>query len=182
MRIVIYLLTCAVAALVPFIHRSVAQPAHPVAGRLLSTFQGASLSPMAMTEAEEKFYADFPGATGYFAVDGRPGESVFLRYTETPTRKLHAAETCYRATGFKTSFSDNVTARVPELSDKDLEWSEFTIVDMGRPFRVRQCVVSLSSDRAWADIPAWYWQTTFSSDDSGPWLAITWQLPGTIGP
>ena len=178
MRTFVYLITCAVAGLVPFVHHSSAQPAHPVAGQLLNTFQGASLSPVAMTEGEEKFYADFPGMTGYFAVDGRSGESVFLRYTEAPTRKLHPAENCYRANGYETRFRDNVLASVPELSDEDLKWSEFTIVDKGRPFRVRQCVVSLSSGRAWADIPAWYWQTTFSSDDIGPWLAVTWQLPG----
>ena len=178
MKTFIYLTTCLLAALVPFIHHSSARPADSSTERMLNSFQGAPLSPMAMTESETEFYADFPGKTGYFAVDGRPGESVFLRYTENPTRKLHPAETCFRANGYKTEFSDNVLARVPELSDQDLEWSQFTVVEKGRPFRVRQCIVSLSSGRVWADIPAWYWQTTFSSDDSGPWVAVTWQLPG----
>ena len=130
---------------------------------------------------ERTFYADFPGVTGCFALVGRASESLFLRYTETPTRLLHSADGCYRASGYALEFTDNTLLRIDELAEHPIAWSQFRITETEGRFLIRQCVVSLSADRSYADVPAWYWQTMFSSDDPGPWLAITWKLPDELG-
>jgi hypothetical protein len=177
MKTFLYIGACVLAFMMPFFPADTQPIASSGTLDSISSFRNAPLIPMEMSAAEESFYADFPGATGYFTVDGRPGESVFLRHTEKPTRLLHSAEGCYRASGYELEYIDNIMLTVDEFTDRELIWSQFRIVDGGRSFLIRQCIVSLSTDRQYADVPAWYWQTMFSSGDPGPWLAVTWKLP-----
>lgn len=177
MRTTVFIGTCVLVMLIPFFQADTGTSKRQVAHEFITTFRHSGLSQVEMSLGESKFYSNFPGVTGYFVVDGRPGESVFLRYTEEPTRMLHSAEGCYRASGCDIGFTDNVLLRVEELSDEAVQWSQFRISDRGEAFLVRQCVMSLSSGKVYADVPAWYWQTTFSSEDRGPWLAVTWKLP-----
>lgn len=177
MKTIVYLCTCTMVMLIPFIYAESGSRDLKISYEFITTFQGAELMPVTMGKSESAFYTNFPGVTGYFTLNGRPKENVFLRYTEEPTRMLHSAEGCYRASGFELEFTDNVRLRVEELSDKSVQWSQFRIQEKEEPFLIRQCIVSLSSNLTYSDVPAWYWQTTFSSDDLGPWLAVTWKLP-----
>lgn len=177
MKWVLYLATCMCCALLPLLQADGESPKEVTSYEFIKTFQRAHLQPLDMSVGEREFYSDFPGATGYFALDGRPGENVFLRYTEQTTRKLHAAEGCYRASGYELEYANNVTVLVDELADSPIQWSQFKYSEGNGVFLVRQCIISLNTRTTYADIPAWYWQTTFSSDDPGPWLAVTWKLP-----
>lgn len=176
MKSIVFVITCIIVMLLPLMHGQSEGPRAQATYDFIGSFQGHKLSRVAITGSEFEFYADFPGATGFFTVDGRPGQSVFLRYTDQPTRLLHSAEGCYRASGFEVEFTDNVLLQVEELSDEALQWSQFRINGEEKPFLIRQCILSLSTGQTYADVPAWYWQTTFSSDDNGPWLAVTWKL------
>lgn len=177
MKWFLFLSSCLAAAVLPCFGVSEGQMRRHDSYEFITTFRGNSLLPVAMTDGEAAFYDDFPGATGYFNIDDRPGESVFLRYVEQPTRKLHAAEGCYRASGYQIEYSDNVQVRVEELSEEPLQWSQFSIREGDCLFWVRQVTLSLTTGASYPDVPAWYWQTMFSSRDPGPWLSVTWKLP-----
>ncbi|UCG61365.1 MAG: hypothetical protein JSV52_13750 [Candidatus Zixiibacteriota bacterium] len=177
MKSLVYIGTCLVAFIYPILYPKAETRQVLQDYEFITTFQGSELAPLEMGETEQRFYNGFPGRTGYFRVKGRPGESVFIRYTETPTRMLHSVEGCYRAAGYDVQFTDNVVVSIPELSSEVLHCSQFRIAEDEHPYLVRQCIVSMSSCKQYSDIPAWYWQTMFSSRDNGPWLAVTWKLP-----
>jgi hypothetical protein len=179
MKSLAFAFTCVVVSLIPLFQGGSKGIEKRPTYAFINSFQGAGLHPVPMKKAEKDFYSGFPGQTGYYSIDGRPGESLFLRYTEQPTRMLHSAEGCYKASGFEIEFTDNVVLQVAELGNDPIEWSQFRSVDRQNHFLVRQCVLSLSTGRSYSDIPAWYWQTNFTSDDPGPWLAVTWRLPET---
>ena len=177
MRTALLLAVCLAASLAPLRHADRPAVSRSADFEFPVTFRSAPLEPAEMTRVEVEFYAEFPGCTGFFTLKDRPGESVFLRYAEQPTRRLHPAEGCYRASGYAVEYVDNVLATVEELSDQPLTWGQFRITEAGKAFLVRQCVISKADGRSYADVPGWYWQTMFSSDDLGPWLAVTWVLP-----
>src|SRR3954471_9584540 len=60
-------------------------------------FQGRLLTRVPLADAERRFLGDFPGAVARFT-DGQ--RDLLLRWVTQPTRRLHAADDCYRAWGF----------------------------------------------------------------------------------
>ncbi len=177
MKISIYIITCAIIFIIPIAGTDIKSQHELSSYQFVKTFNGNVLIPVEISKAEREFYQQFPGATGSYTLKEQSGQSVFFRYTEKPTRMLHSAEGCYRASGYKTEFTDNIKVSVTELSSEPLPWSQFRIKEGETPFLIRQCIVSLSADITYSDVPSWYWQTMFSSDDKGPWLAITWRIP-----
>lgn len=178
MRIVVHGVVCLMACCLPLFTNS-----DRVTVRLsthyqpIDYFDGARLKATSMAPKEQEFYRDFPGDVFFFRLEGRSQETVFLRYTESPTRKLHPAETCLRAQGLSVSDKQSVRNIVSELSDKPLTWSRCVVSKERRTTEVLQTVISLSTGKNYSSIPTWYWLTTFSSEDAGPWLAVEWCRP-----
>ncbi len=142
---------------------------------LPGTFFGRELHPVELTEAEERFYAGFPGIVRKYAIGN--GEEVLFRYIERPTRMLHPASECYKAGGAKLTYPGPVDYAVPELSARPLEWSRFEADYGNSRYEVHETVLSLDGDRSYRDIPEWFWKCAAGGEDEGPWLAVTRQLP-----
>ena len=176
MKTFLFVMSCMAIAIIPLIRSEERLTVQAATFKAIETFQGNQLLQYPLSGIENQFYAEFPGTALFHHVAGKKGEAVFLRFIEKPSRKLHAAETCYRANGTKIESTDHITATVPELSDSAIVWSQFRVPSEKQTFLIRQCVISQSTGRSYADVPAWYWQTTFTSTDPGPWLAVTWKL------
>ena len=178
MKLIIHGVICVIACCLPFMAKSGHRAIEATSDyRPIDRFDGAGLVAASMSPQEQEFYKEFPGRVAYFRLDGRPGETVFLRYTESPTRQLHPAETCLRARGLDVTECDKVAKAVAELSDRPLTWSRCVVKEDSRSTEVLQTIVSLPDRRNYSDIPSWYWLTTFSNDDPGPWLAVVWCRP-----
>ena len=177
MRLIVYLLGCLLAGVTPLLQPSSgsSQPAARV--ELPGTFDGCQLVSRAMTAEEERFYRQLPGVAGSFTLVGRPGEQVFLRAVTRPSHRVHTADGCYRARGYDIRHQDNRILAVAELSDQPLRWSCFETTQGERAVIVLQTIVSLTTGHNYPDVPGWYWQASFSSEDPGPWLVVTWVRP-----
>lgn len=157
-----FLALCAAAALSPLAGRSLpeSKPAPPL---WPASYEGASLRPVALSGAEQKFHATFPGSVARFT-DGR--REFIFRWITTGTRKLHSGADCFRGLGY------TVTPAAPELGPHGERWSTFTAVRGAHRLRVRERITSPADGQSWTDVSAWYWSTLLRST-KGPWLAVT---------
>ncbi len=145
-----YIIVCAVAALVPFLSAqsesarnaaAVAFPGWP------TEFEGKTLTPLPLTELEERFNADFPGKIGRFT-DGK--REIVIRWVTEATRKLHPASDCFQGLGY------TVKPLAMHRDEKGSLWSSFAASKGNERLRVYERIHS-DSGETWTDVSAWYW-------------------------
>lgn len=155
------LIACALAAMIPL--------AVPAPSPVMITdfpgwpseFEGRPLRPLPLSEIEQRFAADFPGRIGRFT-DGE--REIVLRWISTPTRKLHPAADCLKASGY------SVTP-LPIDRVAGAAWSAMSARRGDEHLRVREAIVDAAGNR-WTDMSAWYWAAV-RDQTPRPWLAIT---------
>ncbi|MGJ7487188.1 exosortase Q [Variovorax sp. LT2P21] len=128
-----------------------------------STWDGAPLRPLALSEVEHRFAQRFPGAIARMT----DGQGVFvLRHVAAPTRMLHPAADCYRALGYR-------VAQVRLENDEQARlWRCFSATrKRGETLRVCERIVD-AKGRAFTDTSAWYWAAA-AGQSQGPWQAVT---------
>ncbi|MBD9680177.1 exosortase Q [Pseudomonas sp. PDM18] len=126
-------------------------------------FEGRALRPLALSPVEQRFAADFPGQLGRFT-DGQ--RSIVLRQVLRPTRKLHPAEDCFRALGYRieqTQLRQRVGAQGLQRC--------FVVTSEG--LRLQVCdYIEDAAGQSFSDTSAWYW-SALSGQSAGPWQAVT---------
>lgn len=129
--------------------------------------RGRPLTQQPLTALEQRFAERFPGTIARY----RAGEAtVIVRRVTVPTRQLHPAADCFRATGYRIG-----PARA--LADaRNVRWSCF---DAGAGSRVRVCErIADGAGHAWTDVSSWYWSALWAQrDGGGPWWAVTIVTP-----
>lgn len=124
-------------------------------------FEGAALHLVDPTEFEKTFAADFPGDIATFRSAGR---QVILRRATRGTRRLHASETCLRASGYQ----------ITERKINSENWLSYYASNEGQTLHVREQITD--GDKTWNSPSPWFWHATINSK-SGPWLATTVMTP-----
>lgn len=123
-------------------------------------FRDQPLTPLPLSELEQRFANRFPGAVARFT----DGESVLVvRHVERPTRQLHPATDCFRALGYV------IERPRPLMDDRGERWSCFPAARDGMRLRVCERIVD-SEGREWTDASAWFWSAQYGG---GPWRALT---------
>lgn len=130
-------------------------------------FDGRTLRPLALSPVEQRFAEDFPGWLGRFT-DGE--RSIVLRHVLKPTRKLHPAEDCFRALGYRieqTQLRQRVGA----------EGLQRCFVASRDGLRLQVCdYIEDTAGHAFSDTSAWYW-SALAGHTRGPWQAVTLASP-----
>ncbi|MDH1009471.1 exosortase Q [Pseudomonas nicosulfuronedens] len=130
-------------------------------------FEGRTLRPLALSSVEQRFAEDFPGQLGRFT-DGQ--RSIVLRQVLRPTRKLHPAEDCFRALGYRieqTQLRQRVGAQGLQRC--------FVVTREG--MRLQVCdYIEDAAGQSFSDTSAWYW-SALSGRSAGPWLSVTLASP-----
>ncbi|GEM_PF-1662134 len=125
--------------------------------------EGQILTPVPLTEIDQRFPKSFPGETARFKTEQK---SILLRWVKGPTRLLHASATCYQAGGYDVS-------PLPAYQDEQGRlWSQYRVRYGHTDLVVREQVHSVSSGASWPEVTAWYWDALLKRDP-GPWLAVT---------
>jgi len=127
-----------------------------------STWEGAPLQALPLSEREKEFEKDFPGRLGHFS-DGR--KQFVLRWVSSLTRKLHPASDCFRGAGYV------IRPSAIHVDARDRHWGCFHAT-RGEE-RLNVCELLFDDDgRSWPDVSSWYWAAV-TNGGSGPWWAAT---------
>ncbi len=143
---------------------------------------GRDLRPLALSDVERNFAAQFPGVIARMT----DGENLYtLRHVTHPTRKLHPSADCFRGLGYSISrsrleqrnllgASSTLLARcfvAEKDGTKDGTW------DATNGMRVRVCEQIVDArGNAYTDASSWYWSALFGQT-TGPWQAVTVATP-----
>ncbi len=130
-------------------------------------FEGRLLQPLALSPVEQRFAEDFPGQLGRFS-DGQ--RSIVLRQVLRPTRKLHPAEDCFRAIGYRVE----QTQLRKRVGAEGLQRC-FVVTRDGVKLQVCDYIQD-AAGQSFSDTSAWYW-SALSGRSTGPWLAVTLASP-----
>lgn len=127
------------------------------------TFDGRKLKSLPLTKREKAFAAGFPGKTARFT-DGE--QQYILRWVTRPSRKLHPAADCFRASGYRIKY-------LPlHIDEHGATWSSFEASREGKVLCVRERIYDDEVGRSFSDVSSWYWAATFDRTN-GPWWAVT---------
>jgi exosortase/archaeosortase family protein len=129
-------------------------------------WEGTPIWPLAMTAVENRFAKAFPGHITRMT-DGT--RQFVLRAVDSPTRMLHPAADCYRASGWRISH-EGLQVR----ADQRL-WRCFKAIKAGEALSVCERIED-KNGQAFTDTSNWYWQS-MSGASTGPWLAVTLTSP-----
>jgi len=130
-------------------------------------FEGRVLRPLALSPVEQRFAEDFPGQLGRFT-DGQ--RSIVLRQVLRPTRKLHPAEDCFRALGYRIE-----QTQLRQRSGAQGLQRCFVVTRKG--VRLQVCdYIEDAAGQSFSDASAWYW-AALAGRSTGPWQAITVASP-----
>ena len=162
-RVKLYIISCVFAALSPILYApdisitdNATFPGWP------DSINGIALSKLPLTELEKSFADSFPGKTGRFTDKEK---QYIIRWVTKPTRKLHPALDCFKASGYKIKY-------MPYFIDKNnIKWSSFEAKTNDQTLLVREHIHDMAGN-SWADISQWYWEGTMRKSD-GPWWSIT---------
>ena len=124
-------------------------------------FQGRTLTPLPLTELEQRFNADFPGKIGRFT-DGK--REFVVRWVTEATRKLHPASDCFQGLGY------SVKPLPLQRDENGSLWSSFAATKGNNRLRVYERIHNNSAE-TWSDVSSWYWAALRHGD--GSWWAIT---------
>lgn len=143
-------------------------------------YEGTRIRPLALSDVEQRFAAQFPGAIARFTDERRV---ITLRQVNAPTRKLHPAADCYRGLGYRVS-DIALSQRAPRASAAGpgarasgpaLLQRCFIATKQGRSLRVCEYIED-AAGRGFTDTSAWYWAALLGESE-GPWLAVTTASP-----
>jgi hypothetical protein len=164
----VLLSACVISALAPLLHARAAddEPASRTQWEWPMVLDGRPLLPLALSDVERRFAAQFPGRIGRFRSDA---DVVTLRVAQRPTRMLHPAADCYRGLGYR------VRGAQLEQDDRARLWRCFTAWRTGSTVRVCERIEA-SDGGVFTDTSAWYWAAALGRSQ-GPWLAITKARP-----
>jgi hypothetical protein len=160
-------IVCLAAALVPLVPR----PTHAtrnnsaVAREWPEPFR--SMQQEQLSDTERRFAAG--DRLGRFQQDGR---RWLVRSIEDASRRVHPAEECYRATGWR------IGPRPAQLSSgggteplaRPLKWGCFSARRGAEAVEVCQTTTD-ESGRSWSDVGSWWWSAAFGKS-KGPWLGV----------
>jgi hypothetical protein len=161
----LYLAACLLAAVVPFLplkvgpkgsETSAAFPGWP------THFEGRPLTPLPLSEREQRFGTDFPGRIARFT-DGE--REIVIRWVTEASRKLHPASDCFEGVGYR------VSPLPLRVDGEGKRWGSFSAVRQNEKLRVSERIYTDGGD-SWADVSAWYWAAA-GDTSAGPWWAIT---------
>jgi hypothetical protein len=125
-------------------------------------WEGRPLRPLAFSAVEQRFAQHFPGRMARFS-DGT--QIILLREVQAPTRMLHPAADCYRASGFQ--IADTRLAR----DAAGALWRCFVARGGAAPLQVCERIVD-ADGQAFTDTSSWYW-SALTGRSRGPWQAVT---------
>ena len=125
-------------------------------------YAGESLTKELAPAELAAFYRQFPGKVAHFR--GGSARYVFRWVTE-PTRRLHPARHCYRASGYETDDQKSCVRADGE------RYGCFTARKHGKTVRVSERVYDVDG-RSFTDVSAWYWAALLGSS-RGPWWVVT---------
>jgi len=146
----------------PLASRSAPAAPRPPTTEWPTVLDDEPLVPVALSDVERRFAADFPGSIARFSNGSR---TVVLRDVERPTRRLHPAVDCYRALGYAIAHE-----RLERDGDGRLARC-FEARLHGRGLRVCERIVD-AAGRVDTDVSAWYWNAILGRS-KGPWRAST---------
>jgi hypothetical protein len=165
-RTFVYLVICALAALMPMFslrpHQSNVASARVAFSEWPAQFEAHALKPLPLTERELRFGSDFPGKIGRFT-DGK--REVIIRWVYEATRRLHSASDCFEGIGF------SVRPLPLHVDENGSRWSSFVATRGKERLRVRERIYS-DRGESWTDVSSWYW-SALQETHPGPWWAIT---------
>jgi len=159
-----YIVACAFAALIPFL----SAPSAPSGNTGTVVFpgwpaelEGKTLTPLPLTELEQRFNNDFPGKIARFS-DGK--REIVIRWVTEATRKLHPASDCFQGLGY------TVKPLAIQRDEKGSLWSSFAATKGNDRLRVYERIHS-DDGESWSDVSAWYWAAL--QQGTGSWWAVT---------
>jgi len=126
-------------------------------------YDGHALQGLPLTRRELVFVQDFPGRVGRFT-DGR--RELIMRWVTVPTRRLHPAVDCFRASGYS-------IAPLPMQRG-----GSATLMGCFRASRgadsLRVCeIIRDEQGQTWSDVSAWYWHAILGTTRSPWWSVVT---------
>jgi hypothetical protein len=161
----LFLLLCALAALRPLLKVSVSRDGVGSGGGFSGWVAAPlpnGLTPLALSPRDVRFAEQFPGRIAAFA----DGQSTWIvRWVARPTRKLHPASDCLRATGY---------AVMPEPIFAETNGAHWGVVSASRgpeKLIVHERIID-ASGREFTDVSAWFWAAVLEKS-KGPWWCLT---------
>jgi hypothetical protein len=158
LRLVLFI-SCLVAALVPLTENK-------KIGKISTTFitpPGVDLSnftEVQLIDKEKLLETSFPGATKRFE---SANQQLIVRYIVEPSRKVHPAEMCFRAWGYKIVWR-------PGRGGKNGRSSCFEAEREGKRCLVCEQVIATDAE-SFPDVSAWYYQAILGRT-KGPWWSL----------
>lgn len=156
-----FFLIVAFAALAPFFVK------RPTTEAKSHTFPGfpppfSSMVELPLSPIEARFAEKFPGKIAKFE---EAGAQYVVRFVETPTRMLHPATDCFRASGFDITPLARCEAPQAAAQGCFLATSKNTTLLVSESIRD-------AHGKSFNDVSAWYWATQ-TGTTQGPWWSVT---------
>ena len=120
------------------------------------------LSPLALDAREVRFAREFPGQIAAFT-DGY--STWIVRWLRHPTRRLHPACDCLRATGY------TVKPEPIFVVNDGTHWGTLTAMRGPERLLVRERILD-AKGREFTDVSAWFWAAALDQS-AGPWWCLT---------
>ncbi len=122
---------------------------------------GRPIRPLPLTEAERGFADAFPGKVARFT-DGE--RHYILRWVLQPTRRLHPAAHCLRASGY--------TVGPEQLCEGNDALAACYLAE--RAGKARWVTERIHDDagNGWSHVSEWYWAASLGQTE-GPWWVVT---------
>jgi exosortase/archaeosortase family protein len=154
---------CVLALTATFVPaKSASQPSFAEFEGWPRVYEGRPLTEVPAPTSVAEFYRRFPGKVAHF----RSGSTRYVfRFLTEPTRRLHPAQHCYRASGFDTD---------PEsacLREDGQRYGCFTARRGADTVAVSERVYD-GHGGTWTDVSAWYWAAMLGRSQ-GPWWVVT---------
>jgi hypothetical protein len=126
-------------------------------------FEGERLTPVPLSEAEERFAARFPGQIDVFT--SASGRTIIFRHINRASREVHSSADCLQAAG-------HVMHPEPQFQDdQGRAWGQYTAEGNGPIRRLRETITDRNGV-SFTDPSAWFWPALLGQSN-GPWNAIT---------
>jgi hypothetical protein len=163
-RLAMFGVALVLAAIAPAIPRqapSVEATARGFAGWPRS-LDGAPLTRLPPGPQDEWFARDFPGRVARFATQDK---QVVIRWVDSPTRRLHPANQCFRGAGY------SIARRPMRLAGNGDAMSCFAASKGTDVLEVCE-KIEAASGRTWSDVSSWYWSALARPDPGGWWSYV----------
>ncbi|HEY4246053.1 MAG TPA: hypothetical protein VGM64_04300 [Lacunisphaera sp.] len=162
---ILFLLLCALAALRPLLTVSISRNEVGSGAGFPGWFAAplpSGVTPLALSSRDVRFAEQFPGQIAAFA----DGQSTWIvRWVARPTRKLHPASDCLRATGY-TVMPEPIFAEA-----NGAHWGVVSAVRGPEKLIVHERIID-ASGREFTDVSAWFWSAVLEKSP-GPWWCLT---------